>query len=300
MTVLPPGTDGPAGHGGRASARLLARPGLAVAAGAPVALVALCYLPHYAPADLLACVLSLAAATVLVVAAGTSGFEDREERRLASRSPRAGPWPPGPTGPGRREMGRQAWSDPAGLSIDRWLVRWPGVAGAGAIFWWVSRLGAAGLLSALAFGAAGPGHAAPAAVAVVVLALFSVAPIGPGLVAVSLGTVATAGALVTASGTVALFRGQLTSSLLPPQRGLPTSASLATAAVHAATTVVLLCLLATCLLAATPAVSRGASRRAQWAIWAGVGAAVPCWGLAIPILVRSGGLSSLTVAVDGA
>jgi signal transduction histidine kinase len=197
-------------------------------------------------------------------------------------------------------MGRQAWSDPAGLSIDRWLVRWPGVAGAGAIFWWVSRLGAAGLLSALAFGAAGPGHAAPAAVAVVVLALFSVAPIGPGLVAVSLGTVATAGALVTASGTVALFRGQLTSSLLPPQRGLPTSASLATAAVHAATTVVLLCLLATCLLAATPAVSRGASRRAQWAIWAGVGAAVPCWGLAIPILVRSGGLSSLTVAVDGA
>ena len=175
-------------------------------------------------------------------------------------------------------------------------MRWPGVARAAAISWWVSRLGAAGLLSALAFGAAGPGHALPAAVAVVALALFSVAPIGRGLIVVALGTVAAAGALVIGSGTVALFRGGLTTSLLAPRRAWPSSASLTTAAVHSATTVVLLCLLATCVLAATPAVPRGAGRRAKWAIWAGVGAAVPCWCVAVPIMVGAGGLRSLTVA----
>ena len=57
----------------------------------------------------------------------------------------------------------------------------------------------------------------------------------------------------------------------------------------------LLCLPATCLLAVPPAVSRGAGRAAKWAIGAGVGTAVPCWLLAVPALVRAGGLTAASV-----
>jgi signal transduction histidine kinase len=287
----------------------LARPGLAVAAGAPVALLALCYLPRYGPTDVLDLLVSLGAATVLVVAAGVGSFEGGEagvgsfeggeDRRQTGRTPRAGPSPPRPAGAGARETGRQGCSDPAALGIDRWLVRWPAVAGADAVSWWVARLGAAGLLSALAFGAVGTNHAVQAAGAVVVLALSSVAPSGHRLMAMALGTVATAGALVAGSGIVALLRGRLATSLVPPERGFPRSGSLTTTAVHSATAVVLFCLLATCVLAATPAVSRGAGAKAKWAIWAGVGTAVLCWGLAVPALVRAGGLSSVTVTARG-
>ena len=265
MTVLPPGSDGPAGHGGRGPARHLARPGLAVAASAPVAVVALGSLPHYAPAGLLALVLSLAAATVVVVAAGISGSESGEDRHHTA------------------------------LSTDRWLARWPGVARAGAICWWLARLGAAGLLTALAFEVAGTGHgAAMAALAVLALAALSAAPVGRPLMAVALATVAATGAAVTASGIVALSRGRLTTAVLAADG--THGAGLLTAGVHWATTVVLVCLMATCLVAAGPALSRGAARAARWAIWAGVGTAVPCWAVAMPVLARAGGLSPATVA----
>ena len=54
---------------GLATARLLARPGIAIAASAPIALVALSYIPAYRPADMAACVLSVVATAILVLAA---------------------------------------------------------------------------------------------------------------------------------------------------------------------------------------------------------------------------------------
>ena len=286
MTLLPPGTGGPAGNGGLASARLSSRPGLAVALAAPVSLVALCWLPRYAPADRLALGASLAAAMV-VVAAALGGLEGGEPLR------QAGP------GPNREVVAsRPAWADPVALSTDRWLALWPGVAGAGAISSWVARLGGAGLLSALAFGAAGVGHgAAPSALAalvVVALVLVSVSPYGLPLMAVALATVAAAGAVVTVGGIVALCRGRLTAALLPPAVGGPHGP--AAIAVHSATTVVLVCLLAAGLLAAGPAVPKARGRGARWAMSAGASTAVACWALAVPILVRAGGLSSAGVA----
>ena len=288
MTLLPSGTGGPAGNGERASARLSARPGLAVVLAAPVSLVALCWLPRYAPADRLALGASLAAATV-VVAAALGGLEGGERRGQAG---------PGPSPKKEVVAPRPAWADPAALSIDRWLARWPGVAGAGAISWWVARLGGAGLLSALAFGAAGVGHgAAPSALAalvVVALVLVSVSSYLRPLMAVALATVAAAGAVVTVAGIVALCRGRLTAALLPAAVGGPPGPALI--AVHSATTVALLCLLAAGLLAVGPGGPKARGRGARWAMSAGAGTAVACWALAVPILVRAGGLSPAGVA----
>jgi signal transduction histidine kinase len=272
---------------------------MAAAAGAPVVLIALSGVARYRPADLLACVLSLVATGIVVVAAGIVCAEGTGPH-LARRGLRARPSPPHPMGPAPPEIA-ESWSDPAVLSIDHWLVRGRAVAGAGAISWWVARLGAAGLLSALAFGAVGTHHGAGiAAAAVVTLALVSVAPGGRYLAAAALGVVAGAGALIAVSGTVALARGQLATSLLPTERGLPAAGSVATTTVQVATTVALLCLGAACLLAAMPAVSGGVGRQARRAMWAVAGTAVPGWGLAVPALVRAGGLSSTTVAVLGA
>ncbi len=295
MTLLPPGSGGPDGNGERASARLSARPGLAVALAAPVSLVALCWLPRYAPADRLALGASLAAATVVVAAAALGGLDGGEPRRQAGLGPKREAVATGP-----------AWADPVALSTDRWLARWPGVAGAGAISWWLALLGGAGLLSALAFGAAGLGRgAAPsamAAVVVVALVLVSVSSYGLPLMAVALATVAAAGAVVTVGGIVALCRGRLTAVLLPPGAGGPHGP--AVIAVHSATTVVLGCLLATGLLAtgllaAGPAAPKARGRGARWAISAGAGTVVACWALVVPILVRAGGLSTAGVARMG-
>jgi signal transduction histidine kinase len=240
-----------------------------MALAAPVSLVALGELTRYAPADPLALGASLAAATVVVVAAAVAG----------------------PARPG--------WSDPAALSVERWLTRWPGAAGAGAMSWWVARVGGAGLLSALAFGAAGPGHGAAtsalAAVVVVALVLVSLARFGRLLMPLALAAVAAAGALVTVGGTVALSRGRLKLGLLAPGfDGAP--ARPAAIAVHSATTVLLVCLVATCLLALRPAVSKVTGRPARWAISAAAGTSVATWGLAVPVLARAGGLSPAAVA----
>ena len=64
----------------------------------------------------------------------------------------------------------------------------------------------------------------------------------------------------------------------------------AAVAVQSAITVVLFCLAAVSLLAVTPATSTGAGRRARWAIWLAVGAAIICWGFAVPALSRAAGL----------
>ena len=285
MTLLPPGTEGPAGNGGRASARLLARPGLALALAAPVSLVALCWLPRYAPGDRLALAASLAAALVVVAAAALGGPWGGERR------------PPADPLSNTAMAPRPSWSDPAALSVERWLARWPGVAGAGAISWWVARLGGAGLLCALAFGAAGLGHGTMpstlAAVVVVALVLISAASYGRLLTAVALATVAAAGAMVTIGGIVALYRGRLTAALLPP--GVSRPPAPAAVVVGSATTVVLLCLLATGLLASGAALPKREGRGPRWAMSAAKGTAVACWALAVPVLVRAGGLSPANI-----
>jgi signal transduction histidine kinase len=275
--------------------------------------VVLTCLPRYRPADLLALWLSLAAAALLVVAAGVGGLDGRQDQRQRDRDLKVAASPPRSAGPPPPEGSGQHRADPAALSIDRWLPQWPGMAGACALSWWAARLGAAGLLSALAFGALGTDHyAAVAAAAVAGLALLSVAPGRRRIMAVALGAVATAGALVTVSGLVALFRGGLSTPLLPPEGWWPTGGPASALAVRSGTTVVVLCLGAACLLPfvptpparpstpTTPAPSSGAGRRAKWALRAGAGIAVLCWGLAVPALVRAGGLGSLTVAVLGA
>ena len=106
----------------------------------------------------------------------------------------------------------------------------------------------------------------------------------------ALGVVAATGLVATVSGIIALQQGQLGLSLLPTGPAWSSTASPGSVAVQSASTVVLFCLAAVCLLAVTPATSVGAGRRARWAIWLSVGTAITCWGFAVPGLTRSAGL----------
>ena len=186
------------------------------------------------------------------------------------------------------------------VSVDRWLAHWPGVAGVSAVSWWAARIGAAGLLSALGFSALGlPSADWLAAGAVAVLAIVSVLPGSRHLVHAALGFVALAGLLVTGSGLVALQQGRLITPLLPAGPLLPGASSGGDVIANAATTVVLLCLAAVCLPAVSPATSGGAAKRTRYLIWGAVGTAVTCWAFAVPILLRVGGMSLPTVALEG-
>ncbi len=207
--------------------------------------------------------------------------------------------PTQPHGGGRAPLRAGGLVGPAALSIDRWLAAGPGGAGAAAVLWWTARLGATGLLTALAFTVARTGHGATGAgLAAAALTLLSVAPFARLLAGVALAATAAAGAVITASGMVALAEGHLTTSLLPSATATPSAGPLGTA-LRSATTVGLLCLLATGLLAGAPAASSGARPSVKWAMRAGVGTVGTCWGLAIPALVRAGGLSPATVSARG-
>ena len=283
MTVPPTSRETSPGHRGRAGAHLVARPGIAIAASAPIVLVAVSALPAYRPADFIPCLLGFIAAAVLVMASELASF-DRGEGLPQS---------------GAVMASHNGWSDPAMVSVDRWLAHWPGVAGVSAISWWAARTGAAGLLSALAFSAAGVHNAAIAAGAVVCLALLSLVPGGRHAVHLAVGVVALTGLLVTGSGIVASARGQLMTPLLPSGPLWPTAGSANSLIVQVASTISLLCLGAVCLLAVTPATSGGARRKAKWFIWGAVGTAVGCWLFAIPLLLRMGGLNFVAVLVNG-
>ena len=283
LTIPPAGKEGSPGHGGHAGARLVARPGIAIAASAPIVMVAVSALPAYRPADLIPCLLGFIAAAVLVMASELASF-DRGEGVPQS---------------GALLAIHNGWSDPAMVSVDRWLAHWPGVAGVSAISWWAARTGAAGLLSALAFSAAGVHNAAIGAGAVVCLALLSLVPGSRHAVHLAVGVVALTGLLVTGSGIVALARGQLTTPMLPSGPLWPTAGSPNSLIVQVASTIALLCLGAVCLLAVTPATSGGARGKAKWFIWGAVGTAVGCWIFAVPLLLRMGGLNFVAVLVNG-
>lgn len=283
MTALPLGGEGSPGQGGRAGARLVARPGIAIAASAPVVLVVMSALPAYRPADLIPCLLSFIAAAVLVMASELASF-DRGDGVPQSGSPLAS---------------HNSWSDPAMVSVDRWLDHWPGVAGVSAMSWWAARIGAAGLLSELAFSAAGVHKASIAAGAVVCLAILSVLPGSRHAVHLALGAVALTGLMVTCSGIVARAEGQAMMPLLPAGPLWPTATSASSVMIGGTSTVALLCLGAVCLLAVTPATSGGARRRARWVIWVAVGTAVGCWAFAVPVLLRMGGLNFFAVLAQG-
>jgi signal transduction histidine kinase len=265
---------------GRGTARSLARPGICIAASAPVALVVLNALPGYRPADLLPYLLCIVATAVLVLSAEAATFDPGDR----------------PAEAGALLAGQNSWSDPAMVSVGRWLAHWPGVAGVSALSWWAARTGAAGLLCQLAFSAIGApldtSILAGTATCLVMtaVAMFSLAGRSRHLVHLSLAVVAVAGLVATVSGAVALQQGHLGKPLLPAGQFWSSTASPGSVAVQSASTVVLFCLAGVCLLAVTPATSIGAARRARWAIWMSVGTAITCWGFAVPALSRAAGL----------
>ena len=289
MSVEATHRNGAAARDGLATARMLARPGIAVAASAPIALVALSYIPAYRPPDMAACVLSVVATAILVLAAELACFAPGDR----------------PARPDGREANLDSWSDPAMVSVGRWLAHWPGVAGVSAASWWAARVGGAGLLCQLAFtGAGAPFSGSRAAAvttcaAVIALAMFCMTQRSRHLTHVALGVVAVAGLVVTGSGLVALQRGQLTTSLLPSGPVLSAGRSAGGSVVQSANTVVLLCVAAVCLVAVTPATSVGAGRRARRAIWLAVGAALTCWVFAVPALLRAAGFDFYTTLASG-
>ena len=251
--------------------------------------MALSQIPAYRPADLTACVLSVMAIGILVLAAELACFDPGDR----------------PARTDDREGISNSWSDPAMVSVGRWLAHWPGVAGVSAASWWAARIGGAGLLCQFAFtGAGAPFHGSGAAavltwLAMIALAMFSVLPGSRRLTHVALGIVAIAGVVVTGSGLVALQRGELNARLLPSGPVLAPASSTGGVAVQAANTVVLLCLAAVCLVAVTPATSVGAGRRARWTMWLTVGTAVTCWVFAVPALLRTTGFDFYRTLVRG-
>jgi signal transduction histidine kinase len=288
MTVPAQSTRGATRYGRWGTARLMARPGVAVAASAPVALVALSQIPAYRPADLAACVLSVVAVGVLVLAAELACFDPGDR----------------PSRLDDREATPYGWSDPAMVSVGRWLAQWPGIAGVSAASWWAARIGGAGLLCRLAqTGAGAPFHGSGAAalmlLAMIALATFSVVPGGRHLAKLALGIVAVAGLVVTGSGLVAARRGQLNAPLLPAGPLLSSGGPTGGVAVEAANTMVLLCLAAICLVAVTPATSMGTGRRPGRTTWLTVGAAVTCWVFAVPALLRTTGFDFYSTLVRG-
>ena len=281
MTALLTSRDTSGGNSeGRGTVRLLARPGICIAASAPVSLVVLNALPGYRPTDVLPYLLCIIATALLVMSAEVATFEPADR----------------PTELAAPAADQNSWSDPAMVSIGRWLAHWPGVAGVSAMSWWAARTGAAGLLCQLAFSAIGApiGTSVLAGVAtclvMTVMAMFSLSRRSRHLVHLSLGVVAATGLVATVSGIIALQQGQLGLSLLPTGPAWSSTASPSSVAIQSASTVVLFCLAAVCLLAVTPATSVGAGRRARWAIWLSVGTAITCWGFAVPGLTRSAGL----------
>ena len=165
--------------------------------------------------------------------------------------------------------------------------------------WWGARAGGAGLLSALAFSAAGVHNAAIAAGAVACLAILTLLPGSRHAVHLALTAVALTGLVVTTSGAVALVRGHLTAPPLRPGPLWPSAASAGGVMGQVASTVVLLCLAAVCLLALAPATSRKARRQGTWFVRAAVGAAVGCWMFAVPLVLRLGGLNFAPVLLTG-
>ena len=227
-------------------------------------MVVLDALPGYRPLDLIPYLLCVMAVAVLVMASELATFDPRD-RPAEART---------------QVSGQDSWSDPAMVSISRWLAHWPGVAGVSALTWWASRVGAAGLLCQLAFSSIGAPHdtsigaGVAICLAMTALATFSLTPRSRHLVHVALGVAALAGLMVTASGVAALRQGHLTMPLLPAGPVWSSAASASSVAIQSASTVVLFCLAAVCLVAVTPATSTGAGRRSRWAIWLCVGAAL--------------------------
>ena len=185
------------------------------------------------------------------------------------------------------------------VSVERWLARWPGLAGVTAVGWWAARAGAAGLLLQLAFHTTGSHFAGPlAAAATTCLVAATLLPIGRHLVHLALGAVAVIGVGATLSGLVAITRGALTYPLLPAGPLWPSAGTAGEEIVGAATTVALLCLPCVALLAVVPAST--AAGRGRWATMTATGATICCWALGVPMLLRAAGLNLARVSQEGA
>ncbi|GEM_PF-5251827 len=258
---------------------------MALAATAPVALVAAAALPATRPAALMPSAICLVAAGLLVLAAELAAFGHQFDSHGAA--PRqAGP-PAGRAGPARRP----SLAGPATLSLARWARRWPGVAGLCAASWWGAQVGAAGLLVQVAVRASGLAPKPLYEVATVAALAAAGALPARRYVAHAAASVAfVLGPALTVAGLVALAEGRLHWPLAPPGPWWPTPSSAARTTVAMATTVVLICLPGTALLALPPTTTTAG--RARWGVALGTGAAVCCWFFALPLLLLAGGLSS--------
>ena len=283
MTNPPAQGDRVAGQSGRRTAPLFARTGVALAATAPISLVTIAAVARSRPVDLVPFALSVVAAGLLVVGAEVASFEHQPRNvPAAASSPK-----------------RPSWTDPAMVSVERWLARWPGLAGVTAVGWWAARAGAAGLLLQLAFHTTGSHFAGPlAAAATTCLVAATLLPIGRHLVHLALGAVAVIGVGATLSGLVAITRGALTYPLLPAGPLWPSAGTAGEEIVGAATTVALLCLPCVALLAVVPAST--AAGRGRWATMTATGATICCWALGVPMLLRAAGLNLARVSQEGA
>lgn len=266
---------------------------VALVAPAPVVLVVMRALSGSESIGLVPSGIVLGAAVVLVVAAalacfdGTRGGSPGEAQQAGGQSPALlSPWHLAP-------------ADPGLVSVERWLVNWPGVAGVATVAWCGARAGAAGLLVDLGWDFAGWPHRAWAlGGAVGCLAALQLPPIARRAVHLSYWAVGLAGTAITVSGLVAVAEGRLRLKLVPSGQLWPPSwaqgAPLGTAAADVAT----LSLLAVALLAIRPAMP-GSDRGARQAATAMTVVPICCWALAVPLLVRAGTAGTGRATVSG-
>jgi hypothetical protein len=211
---------------------------VAVAVGAPLALLAWLAVPGYGPTSLLPRLLGVIATALLVATAKVVVLRPRQE----------------PAG--------SATADPALGGIEGWLPHWPGVAGVSAASWWAARVGGAGLLATFGFrslsnlapGWAGASsQAALAAGTVAFLAVTCGLARPEHLLRLALGALSLTGLVVTGSGIVALLGGRLRGPAFVPGPVLPPASGSGPALTSSATAVVLLCLALVSISALAPA-----------------------------------------------
>jgi signal transduction histidine kinase len=247
---------------------------VAVAVGAPLALLAWLAVPGYGPTSLLPRLLGVIATALLVATAKVVVLRPRQE----------------PAG--------SATADPALGGIEGWLPHWPGVAGVSAASWWAARVGGAGLLATFGFrslsnlapGWAGASsQAALAAGTVAFLAVTCGLARPEHLLRLALGALSLTGLVVTGSGIVALLGGRLRGPAFVPGPVLPPASGSGPALTSSATAVVLLCLALVSISALAPAkvaLRRGLTRYLHFGFTV---LSAASWAVGVPALLLGSG-----------
>jgi signal transduction histidine kinase len=242
--------------------------------------------------------IALSLAAVLVVAAGLASFDGTRGRWHADARP-ATP-----------SLSHLAPVDPGIVSVERWRIKSPGVAGVAAAAWCGARAGAAGLLVDLGWEIAGwPHRTWVLGTAVAFLAALQLVPLARRAAHLSYWAVGLVGIVITVGGLVAVAEGRLHLELVPSGPLWPSAWAHGAPLESAATDIATLCMLSVALLAVRPVMPR-AELGARQAVTAMTVVPTCCWALAVPPLVRAGipggerftitgGPGSLTSSVQG-